>query len=365
MVRHDPQKMPTNFSTSVQFSLKTPKHGRATFSVIKRVVDRETLRSKNEVLKLPQIEAINRDYQSKRLPYEVCLQLAKEVVQNQYKELGRLGGRTEHMSENRELLEKYWEARGKNKDISSPKASKNRLKRAVDRAGDLSLRSARIEDIQKQINSKVRGNRQRDTVAVIHQIFQFIGRTDRLQRDRPEVRYVRSLKEGEVQALYPHLTEEQRLVFQVAFATGCRLGEIFALDFDEYRQGQLGVKMQMDETGVLRETKTRQIRTTVVLPGYEDVVLQWLKTPIEERRKIRNLPWSKICRKACVAAKLRKICVFHDLRHSFAVHIRDHGGSKDDIADALGNSVAMVEKHYVGRLGTSQSLNNLLRVLKH
>jgi integrase len=267
------------------------------------------------------------------------------------------------MGENRKLLEDYWIAYGENKDISSHKASLNRFKRAVEIVGDLSLRSAPIEALQKAIDSKTKGNKQRDTVSALHTLFRFAKRSDRLRKNRPEVRSVRYIKEAEFQALLPYLTDEQKLVFQVAFATGCRLGEIFALEEENFYLGNISVKAQMNELGVIKETKTREIRTTIILPQYKKAVFEWLKIPRDERFKIRNLPWSKICRKVCAKAKLTKICVFHDLRHSFAIYLREHGASKDDIADTLGNSLAVVEKHYVGRVGTSQSLENLRRIL--
>lgn len=352
--------------TGVQFLLKTPKHGRASFSIVRRTVEKSTLKTSNETLKLPQLASINSAYQSKQLNYDSCLQLAKEVVAELYEKEGRLKGKVVHNDENRELLDLYWNSEYKDKDITSPKAALNRLKRAVEAVGSLSLRSASREALQKEIDKTHFGNKQRAVVAALNQILAFIKRGDRLRKSREEVRSPRHLKQSEFESLRTTLHNcppNVELVFQVAFATGCRLGEIFALNTDDLEGLRIGVLSQMDESGKLRETKTRQNRYTIVMPEYKKAVQQWLKVPIEERFKIRNLAWSKITRKACRAAKLSKVCVFHDLRHSFAIHLRAQGASIGDIANALGNSIMVAEKYYAGKVGTSQSLDNLLRVL--
>lgn len=345
ILKHSSKDLPR-----IDMFVKAPneKEKRAKFSIIERRFDGD--RTINKSIKNSTLDSINNRFQEKKISFEEARILCKELISTLVPKTAIL-----HNDANLRLLQEYWNAEYAEKDISAPKAAYNRLVRAVSAIGHYSLQAASREEMQKQLDSTLKGNKHRTIVAAINQILSYLKRGFKLRKAREEVRVVSYLTEQEFKQLLQVLPDSYQEVFKVAFSTGCRLGEIFAIQPEDIGEG-LKVRSQIDESLSRRETKNRQERTAFILKGYRESVISWANKPEEDRLKLRNLAWSKITRKACAKAKLTKKCVFHDLRHSYAIYLISKGISLSLVSQFLGNSIHVAEKYYAGRVAVPESI---------
>lgn len=170
------------------------------------------------------------------------------------------------------------------------------------------------------------------------------------EADAARVRY---LTVAEAKRLINASPEDFRSLVQVALATGCRFGELAALEVTDFNHdsGTLHVRTSKSGKGrrvVLTEEGIELLTSlTVGRDGRTSLLLKagggsWLKS--HQTRPMAD---------ACEAAKITPAASFHVLRHTYASLMIMNGAPLMVVARNLGHAdTRMVEKHY-GHLSAS------------
>jgi integrase len=345
--------------------LKYPnaKEQRKSFAVILRKrLPNGTFQNKTH--RLEALDAINREFKAGRLRLERATILARDAFDQLFPSQAILFNES-----NLELLKQYWNREYQFRDVHH-KAAYNRLRRSIEAVGHCSLLSAAREELQAEVNRRLKGNSQRTAVAALNQLLKFFKRDIKLLKAREEIKPVRYVTEGDFKALLTEIKNERiRLLHEVAFATGLRLGEIFALEKHHLKQEKTEhyceCALQMDETGTIRTTKTRKARKAYILREWLVSVQHWLEIPLSERRAFRKSSHCKVTTRASLK-RLKKPLVFHDLRHSYAIQLVSSGVPLTLVAQSLGNSIRVAERYYSGFVLTAESINLIAAIFdKH
>lgn len=258
-----------------------------------------------------------------------------------------------YLDANLDILDKYLKEEYLSRDIhaESLRTAKNSFKRALGLLNELDIAVAPEKVIQARINGLPFKKRQ-PIVLSLNCLFKFIGRKHTFEVGKnKDMRKVRHLTLAEFQKVIPNIHNETlRIMAGATFASGCRVGEMFALDkYDELNK-ILIVPGQVDRNLIERQTKTYQTRTTVVIQELSKYMKEWIDLG-EKRLEIRNSRISFSLKEACKKTfpnSKEKWCHFYDLRHSYAIHFLGLGVSLDVLSQVLGNSPEVCRKHYVG-----------------
>jgi len=151
------------------------------------------------------------------------------------------------------------------------------------------------------------------------------------------------LSEAEASKLIAHCPTNLSMLVQAALFTGCRFGELNTLqqkDFDpingtlHIRRGKTGSRF------VYLSRSATQLLRSIVKGKKEELVFQkedgsgWTKE--QQRRALQ---------KALIAANLPPM-TFYELRHSHASIALSRGINHQILAENMGTSIRMLEKHY-------------------
>lgn len=134
------------------------------------------------------------------------------------------------------------------------------------------------------------------------------------------------------------------------YYTGLRISDVAMLSKDRVKDGRL----------LIRTRKTGE-PIECALPDAALAALAALPEP-DSRTGVsggRHFFWNGVCKEmSCIHMVMRTLeavwkkagfdhCHIHKIRHTIATRILDGGGTAEDAADVLGNSPAIVWKHYV------------------
>jgi integrase len=288
-------------------------------------------------------------------PAEAKEAVKREMARLKAREAG--GPKVSLLEANERLLRKYWDQIYEHRNNRDPDAAWYRLRRAVLALGTVPLTASR-DEIQQAVN--LQANNQRDVVAALNQILKWMGRADTvLTRFRPEERVVLYKSLAELEELSGSFEEPFRTLCWVAFATGCRLGEIFHLQPKHYNAKDcwVYVEAQRREDWEISPPKNRKHRAAVI-PEAIPWLLKWFSVPESDKKELRRKRHAELFRR--VAGKDFK---FHDLRHSYAIHLLTKGASLELVAQSLGDDIQVVQMYYAGFVLHDFGLETLNRLL--
>lgn len=341
------------------FIVKIPKENYKPYAIFKEVRKEKSRRYAKVTSEA--LNSINQSILSKRRVAAECLVQVREIVQQLYAKNSEEKMRNVHNFDNMDLLTKFLKHEYEDKDIVDFNSARNDYLRALNAVGEHSLYSASKEVLQKQINSKFKGNKQRRIVSRLNTIFKFIKRDISLRKDKENQTLVKYLSEADFLEILSKIQNPTvKVLCRIAFYSGCRLGEIFALNQTSLRGHRLQVYNQIDRHNVRRETKNRKLRIAYLFKQGIGDVQAWIK--IKEKESYRKLKLASIVRKACKANfpdEPEKWINFHDLRHSYAINLLSNGVSLGLVAQSLGNSIVVCQKHYVGFVMTDDSISRI------
>lgn len=320
--------------------LRMPGPGRPSLTLYVKHPDGRSTKLSNE-----RIEAINANLKAGLVDAAQAGKLAREVMESVRR--ARLPSGPNVSDANMDVFTKYWNQYRRKKSAENSKDSaRYGILRALRALGELELLSASIEDLQDKVDTLTR-SRQRRVVSILNSLLSFVGRKEKLNRAPKQRKPVRHIRLDELPELLKHVDSDmERLVIQVAFYTGARQGEVFAIN-QLHPDGYVVISGQYDRDGEWLETKTRSVRSAVVHPAGVGAVREWCKVGQDARAAQRAKRWSDIVDAAAKKIGKEKL-TFHDLRHSYAIEALSAGFSMEWVANSLGNSVAVCEEYYAG-----------------
>lgn len=319
------------------------------------------------------VEAINKQLLEKSLD----LESAKEEI-NKIKDSYRLENKPERSTypdKNLDVLDKAikdYESRKKIRN-KSRRVAISGLRRCIDLLGSKVLHSISFQDLNKLLDSQS-PEAQPKIGIYLNVLLKHTGRTERLKvpaQPDPEIKY---LTPEELEKILPYIKAELRIVVQVAFVSGARLGEVFGLQRFG-RTASLWIERQMydqeSEGTLYGPCKWKKKRWTPVMADGQDIVRAWIKRleEMEEKDKLtlRRLPWNEVVKDACKSAfptKTHKHLNFRDIRHCYAVYWLDKGATQRHVAQSMGNTERVVAKHYSGFIQTDEAESTMLALEK-
>lgn len=347
---------------STILTIRVPKRAekRQSFSLLQ--INRQNGKQTCKSLKSPELTKINADYKGGILAYEEAFALVSDLRKKMVAKEGGLKPITH--AENQKLLSSYWKQDYQFRDVVDSNTMWHDLNRALRVIGNLSLYTCDQTELQAKIQkSGLPPNRRRRVILRLNQLLRFAGRGFKLKLPRKEFLEVKYLTADEVRRLADKLGGLNGHLVTLAFATGCRQGELFAIT--EANDRIIYINSQIKRDGKRTQTKTRNSRKIRMLPYGDKALKVWLSIPISQRPRGRQ--YSAIVKAACKRLwknNPEKHITFHDLRHSFAIEMLRLGESFDTIAQLLGDSVAVCQAYYTGFSMADQSLDALDERLK-
>lgn len=351
------------FPDSVNWRLEIVRPGgkRRTFGV--RKYWREDGRKKYETVKSETIDSINDQYLNEKLTERQTVVELQRYIQSQYQKAGAVLSVDSANSDNQEVLEAFWKAKYKRSKISDKESAMRAYLRVLRAMGPVSLRAASDDDIQEAIDGyaekNARGDRikyaksQRRLVKDTNVLLKHLKRTDvYLFREEEPQEEVAGLTADEVHHMVKFIDNEViRLACLMAFYTGCRPGELIALDDMSYQPGAITVhvKHSINRKNIKGKTKTGAPRTAYLFPEGRKLYREWVRTIPEFMPYFATV--SRYVGKACRKAwpdNPEKWITFYDLRHSYAKRMASEGASTTEISTNMGNSEYICKKFYIG-----------------
>lgn len=385
------KSLPANAEAFFTLIKPTPdRPGRATFSLMQ---DTRLPNGKREQRKYKfppgddRLDSINRLYKgaaNKFDAFDHCLKLALELKEQLLKEYGL---KTERVfsRENYAVLDAFFEKKYAARKVKDKQAAYNDFRRAVDALGTLPIEIATKDQIQKLL-SRYENNLQRRIASRLQMLLKHLGRDIRLDRDKKVREPVRYLSKREFALVIREIENRQiRTLFDMAFASGCRMGELFALTPEDFRNGVLTINKQLlrapdaarrkgkdpkkwspDFQDLIAPTKTDQSRRVVVFPEFSRAFDAWCNIPEDDRVALRSAKFAEVLTHACRQVfpnNPQKHLVAHDLRHSFAIRMLERA-NLTYVALQLGNRIEVCQEHYTGYELHDEGISILKDIMK-
>lgn len=340
-----------------------PSEKRAGFCLL--LLEPKDGKRKAKVHKCPELDEINRAYKQGALNLAEASALARDLRDREARRLFGNKQKPITLAENRKLLADYWDRDYQFRDVVAPEMMRYDLERALGFIGTLSLYTCTQGELVAKLNKEgLKSNSRRRVVLRLNQLLKFAKRDFTLKMPRQEFLEIKYLNLDEARELGVHLGGIDGHLVILAFSTGCRLGELYALRdasllAPKGKYAELLIDSQIRKDGTRALPKNRKPRTTKVLPYANEALKAWLSTA---ERPPRNRPYNEIVKNACKRLwkeKPHKHITFHDLRHSFALEMRRLGESVSSVANLLGNAVQVCETYYTGHGMADESLEAL------
>jgi integrase len=308
---------------------------------------------KHSQVKDERLDSINALFRAGTIDAQAAQRQVEELVEQLRK--AERPDTHQYLDSNMDILDRYFREEYETRDIlpNSLKAAKASFRRALKLLGKLELPTADVKEVQKRIFALPYKKRQH-VVLTLNALFKYIGRKHGFELGKKiRIERVRHLSLKEFLLVLPKIEHPlvQRLA-AVGFATGGRVGELFAITQYNAVTRQVTIYTQIDRKLEERMPKTLQSqRTAVVVKELEQHVKDWIATPMEERMTIRNVRLADYVLRACKEVfpnSPDKHCHIKDMRHGYAIHFLSKGASVSLMAQQLGNSEEVCREHYTG-----------------
>ena len=246
--------------------------------------------------------------------------------------------------DNQKLVSSYIKYQLPRKKRRAPEAFINEINRAARIIDPLSILTTSQEELQKHLDKKLahKPTVHRKTAQTLNQLLKFADRTISLAKEeRPIHDIVYITLETFLNELIK-IPEPYKSALGTAFATGARFGEIFSIIIKRDDLAGIYSQWKVKNKTIIKTPPKSHARDAFIIPELLPFVKSWLTVSNEQKTEIR------IYRRR-LWALTKKIwgIRFHDLRHSYAIHLATAGGfGKEDLSNALGISEAVVVIHY-------------------
>lgn len=319
-------------------------------------------RTQNETLSDPRISSINKLYSSGEISESTARDRLKVIREERYRRLGKTlpRGNTDNLA----ILKTFWaDYRKKRRRLRDPDSTYHKFRRAVEMLGPLNLTVASEEEIQNALDARYKQGNHQKIGGALRAILRHIGRTDvDLILDSNTKSEVAHLSADQVKLLAESIDDKnlQTLVL-AAFYTGMRVGELMYVTPTFLAKDFVTVKKQKKRDGSVAVTKTGIERKAFIISGGRKHIVAWAKSDKKLPMKQENI--SHFIRKQSEKVLSTSI-KFHDLRHSYAIHLVQKGAPLELVAQSMGNGVKVCEKYYSGYQLTNLGIETLKRLVK-
>jgi integrase len=324
-----------------------------------------------------EIDAINKMYRDRISTADSTVEKLKSVMAGLYAERDKKKPKTNIISDNARIMEAYLADRySKRRTRKITKGSIDDARRSTVRVmqalGSVSIQG-NIDDIDSALDSFTGGDddKLRRLGMRCNSILKWLGRkeSDRvILPDELSKGKVSHITEDQLRAILPHCKDHiEKVLYQIAFYSGMRIGEIFGLEAEDVNpKGSLYVRQQMTRDKQIKPgTKAGKsyFRTVAIDPEQIHLFEKWFSYTYEERAGVRNRRWYQWFQDACTKADVKNDVVFHSLRHSYAIWMLGNGFNLKRVADSLGNSQVVCERYYSGREMGDHDIDDTIRRL--
>lgn len=330
--------------------IRKPRGKKSSFQIQKHI------QGGSKVVKVehPVLNAINENFLAQSISEEEAQKEIGKLIDRLYSEAGVQISLEVSNQENEAHLQRYWESEYSYRQIVDPKSSWNQFQRVIKALGPVSLMSASQQEIQQVLDKSFETNVHSRMVGATKSLLKFLGRHDvRLRKKRPPRSAPPYLTESDLKLLVQTIESTPfRLMVQMAFYSGCRKGELLALNEMSLKpDGSLYIGGQI-KNGQEVEPKSGSVGSTFLFEEGRAIYKDWIKeknnvTSYELAQSSRIL--RQFCKRAFPKHK-EKWIRFHDLRHSYAIHLLGHGASLTDVAQCLRNDIRVCQRYYAGFL---------------
>ena len=354
----------------IRFTIKVPKGARKTFAVVKDVKYADGRRSQTTVDD-EAVDALNRNMLAGLIGQaEAEIQLRDVIKVRLEKQAGVQDKKDleETVSEqNLAVFRKFWTHLTMERSLKNPVSSRNDLLAALRAIEPLSLTVATRPEIKAKLDKQTDKRYRRHAIR-INQLLGFLGREIALPLKKLDQEEVHYLTWDELKSVLPHLPyDSSRILAQVLFCTGVRIGEAFKLTLRKLKpNNSVFINQQLTYDLKERAPKNGKLHDTVLLPQGRVAYEQWCLLPEAERVKLRNIFSNQLlaASRRVFPDKERHVSA-HDLRHSYAVYLLERRATVTEIASLLGDTEAVVRKHYTGWVQSDRMVENLNLLLKN
>lgn len=266
-------------------------------------------------------------------------------------------------NENYSIAERYWNARYSKKRLVDPKSARYDLQRAIVAIRGASLLTATEDDFLTQL-SRYSGQKHRRIVRVLNSLLKWLKRDIILHPDKKQHLRVNFITEIQLNKLCNSIHKKELvLLTKMAFYTGCRIGELMALEENNLNLigKTLHVFEQIDRHGKRKTTKTNKSRNAYIYQKGVDIYQEWVsvKHSVLESNRLKTQWLRSACRRSGIP-----VIKFHDLRHSYAISLFRKGVSVSWVALQLGASNQVTEEYYIGHIVADDVISAIDRLVK-
>lgn len=339
------------------FYVKSPDKFRRSFSIYKQDV-LPSGATKNITIQSPDVQSINYQFKKQQITFAEAKRQV-ELVRN------RLAGKTPDIfnASNERLLDGIMEDYFKERPFIIDKASTlHKFKRAVKAIGKLSLLSITAEECLQCVLAVEGNEQQREVAHKLNSIFKRLKREIIVPVPPKEFLEVKYLNEAEIEKLAAS-DSTTPLVHAIilAFYSGLRIGEQRAIKVNDLLKGEktLMVNKQLDLKNKIRPPKNRKKRIAYLHEDGLAAFKAFVNGPKFTHKQL-NVEFQKLCSKVLGRTDLH----WHDLRHSYAIHMLSAGVPIQLVAQSMGNSVRVCEERYAGFVMAEQGIETINRILK-
>lgn len=371
------------------YFLKRPTGKSRSYKLVLKTRYADTAKTKNETVACEELDLISYDLINGKLSRSKADALAQDVLDKHKDKLAKIDGKMVWNQDNLKILDDLWDEDYEYRDYKHEESKRsvyNDFKRAVGLLGELSLKTATDKEIMKAVNKACKGkpDKQRRMVGKLNVIMKDLDRTEiKLKRAKKRSKDVKYLTLDEFR-LVTEVIEDQiiRDVCWIAFGSGMRVGEIFALPLNTVGPKSIRVEKQLHRQNVINKepdlqkskgygpVKNERIRDTLIIPNIPEVkralkrFVELDKATILDYREYRWSDFQYYCTEVeSLNENPNKRLTFHDIRHCYVIHLLHQGVSLSIIARYIGDSLAVAEEHYAGFISNEDDIEAGLRVL--
>jgi integrase len=330
----------------------------------------------------PRIGVINSRYLAGEISYREAEEQLNTILLEYRSKEQKQTAPTFHNQDNAKIYELIWSEDYKYRYIASASNRMMEFARLLELLGHESIVATHPQRLQALIDSHcgINHSKQRRMAGVANQLLNFLykrglakpsGLVKLKKKRRKDITHL-TLAELEAvlkQVKIPTLTN----LYLAAFCSGARLGELMSVKPEAIKDGPNGIGTLVVKGQIVRGEAAHkgdnaprgvrsvlverellknqtELRQSLVLEFGLGALKAWARTPKAERLALRNRTYlTELKRAAGVAlpGRGRKL-KFHDLRHSYAIHLLAIGMTMEDVARSIGDTIEVCEEFYAG-----------------